>query len=148
MRSRKSWGVIERTFIDTSGWANLFVRSERYHVEVKTWFARTEKSPGVMVTSNLVLLELITLFDSPLRLPRLQALEYITAIESASYVQVVRVDAKTERAAWQLLRDRVDKQWSLVDATSFLIMSSLEITAALTNDRHFEQAGFMRLLKP
>jgi predicted nucleic acid-binding protein len=42
----------------------------------------------------------------------------------------------------------VDKQWSLVDATSFLIMSSLEITSALTNDRHFEQAGFMRLLKP
>lgn len=137
----------ERTFIDTSAWASLFVRSERHHPQTRDWFANTNKSPGAMVTTNYVLLELITLFDSPLRVPRPQAIDYITAIESAAYVQVVRIDVKTERMAWQLLRDRADKPWSLVDATSFLVMQSLELSMALTSDRHFEQAGFLALLR-
>jgi predicted nucleic acid-binding protein len=34
-----------------------------------------------------------------------------------------------------------------VDAASFVVMSERGITEALTTDQHFEQAGFVRLLK-
>lgn len=37
---------------------------------------------------------------------------------------------------------------SLCDAVSFLLMREGAITEALTTDRHFEQEGFVRLLKP
>jgi predicted nucleic acid-binding protein len=47
-----------------------------------------------------------------------------------------------------VLRQRPDKQWSLCDAISFLLMSQHGIQDALTTDHHFEQAGFVRLLKP
>jgi predicted nucleic acid-binding protein len=40
-----------------------------------------------------------------------------------------------------------DKQWTLTDCTSFIIMRERGITEALTGDRHFEQAGFIALLK-
>ncbi|MFO8040768.1 MAG: hypothetical protein R6U67_15135 [Sodalinema sp.] len=62
-------------------------------------------------------------------------------------MQLVRVNQQIENAAWELLKQRLDKNWSLVDATSFIIMQQLEITNALTSDHHFDQAGFVRLLK-
>jgi predicted nucleic acid-binding protein len=43
---------------------------------------------------------------------------------------------------------RQDKSWSLVDCSSFVVMQQRGIVEALTTDEHFEQAGFVRLLKP
>jgi uncharacterized protein len=42
---------------------------------------------------------------------------------------------------------RPDKQWSLTDCISFIVMQEYGLTEALTADRHFEQAGFKALLK-
>ena len=42
---------------------------------------------------------------------------------------------------------RPDKQWSLTDCISFVVMEEHGITEALTADHHFEQAGFTALLK-
>lgn len=36
---------------------------------------------------------------------------------------------------------------SLVDCSSFVLMRQKDLIEALTNDHHFEQAGFIRLLK-
>jgi len=46
-----------------------------------------------------------------------------------------------------LYASRPDKQWSLTDCISFEIMRERGVTEALTGDHHFEQAGFMALLK-
>jgi len=40
-----------------------------------------------------------------------------------------------------------DKQWTLTDCTSFVVMRERGIADALTGDHHFEQAGFVALLK-
>ncbi|MSU79644.1 MAG: PIN domain-containing protein [Gemmataceae bacterium] len=40
-----------------------------------------------------------------------------------------------------------DKEWSLTDCISFTVMKKEGIAEALTGDRHFEQAGFVALLK-
>jgi len=49
--------------------------------------------------------------------------------------------------AFKLYRDRMDKEWGLVDCVSFVVMSDREITDALTTDIHFQQAGFRALLR-
>jgi len=46
-----------------------------------------------------------------------------------------------------LYRDRPDKDWSLTDCISFVVMQQRGMTEALTGDRHFEQAGFTALLR-
>lgn len=40
-----------------------------------------------------------------------------------------------------------DKAWSLTDCISFVVMQDFGIIEALTADHHFEQAGFIALLK-
>jgi len=61
---------------------------------------------------------------------------------------VVWVDRLLTESAMQLLRARPDKTYSLCDAVSFVLMRLHNLQEALTTDRHFEQEGFIRLLKP
>jgi predicted nucleic acid-binding protein len=46
-----------------------------------------------------------------------------------------------------LHRERPDKEWSLTDCISFVAMREHGIWEALTGDHHFEQGGFVALLK-
>jgi predicted nucleic acid-binding protein len=46
----------------------------------------------------------------------------------------------------QLYISRPDKEWSLTDCISFVVMECEGLSDALTADRHFEQAGFRALL--
>ena len=41
---------------------------------------------------------------------------------------------------------KLPSEWSLTDCISFIVMQERNISEALTTDRHFEQAGFIRLL--
>ena len=47
----------------------------------------------------------------------------------------------------ELYRRRPDKGWSLTDCISFVVMTDEGLSESLTADRHFEQAGFVALLK-
>ncbi len=50
-------------------------------------------------------------------------------------------------AGVDLYSRRPDKEWSLTDCISFIVMQEEGISDALTGDRHFEQAGYRTLLK-
>jgi len=54
-------------------------------------------------------------------------------------------DMEIKAEAWVFLKTRADKEWSLVDASSFVIMTTYGMTEALTTDHHFTQAGFVRI---
>jgi predicted nucleic acid-binding protein len=47
---------------------------------------------------------------------------------------------------FDLFSKRPDKEWSLTDCISFVVMQEHGVTDALTTDRHFAQAGFTMLL--
>lgn len=49
------------------------------------------------------------------------------------------------RAAFDYLEARPDKEYSLADCISFLVMEQLRIREALSFDSHFQQAGFVQL---
>lgn len=62
-------------------------------------------------------------------------------------VHVVGFDIAVYEDGIRLYGDRQDKEWSLTDCISFVVMSRENISEALTGDHHFEQAGFVSLLK-
>lgn len=139
--------MANKVFIDTSGWANLFIATESYHEQAKQWFQHRRQQNQAMVTTNYVVIELVALLNSPLRIPRPQLFKYVEAVRTAPYINLIYIEQTIDSAAWELLKTREDKAWSLVDSTSFIVMQQLGIKEALTTDHHFEQAGFIRLLK-
>jgi predicted nucleic acid-binding protein len=62
-------------------------------------------------------------------------------------VEIVWVDESLHREAFSLMQNRLDKTYSLCDAVSFIIMHERGIAESLTTDKHFEQEGFVKLLK-
>jgi predicted nucleic acid-binding protein len=94
-----------------------------------------------------VIAELVALLTSPLRISRPSIITFVEGLRNSPWVEIVYVDPSLGADAWQLLRTRQDKEWSLVDCASFVVMTRRGIVDALTTDHHFEQAGFVRLLK-
>jgi hypothetical protein len=62
-----------KVFVDTSGWANLFVATESYYEQAKQWFQKARQHKQEMVTTNYVVIELVALLNSLLRM----ALDFI-----------------------------------------------------------------------
>ena len=133
-------------FVDTSGWANVIDPGQPFN-RLATALAARAVAVGNLVTTSLVLAELTGLLTSPLRIPKPTQLRLLADVRSDPMVEIVHVDETRQEAGWNLWASRPDKSWSLVDCVSFEVMRLRGLTDALTSDHHFEQAGFVRLLK-
>jgi predicted nucleic acid-binding protein len=51
------------------------------------------------------------------------------------------------KEAFQLYRERSDKEWGLIDCISYIVMKKKRIYQALTTDEHFRQMGFQVLMR-
>jgi predicted nucleic acid-binding protein len=134
-------------FADTSGWGSLVDPAQPFHSLATSIYRSARNQSQKVITTNYVLTEVMALLTRPLRIPRPSIVAFVDGIKSSPFIEVVHVDIAIDQDAWNLLRGRLDKDWSLVDCASFSVMSRRGITDALTTDRHFEQAGFVRLLK-
>ena len=94
----------------------------------------------LLVTTAWVLTEVA----DALAAPRHRALfgELMRAVEEQPGIRVVPAGPALFEAGTRLYLARPDKEWSLTDCISFVVMKDERITQALTGDRHFDQAGF------
>ncbi len=134
-------------FVDTSGWGHLVDPTQPYHSLAATIYRTVRQQRRKIITTNYVIIELVALLTSPLRVPRPSLIAFIEGLKTSPHIEVIHVDSLLDEQAWQLLTSHQDKAWSLVDCTSFVLMRQRGILEALTTDHHFEQAGFVRLLK-
>ncbi len=133
-------------FVDTSGWANLFDQTDPLHLSFARSLADAVAGRRPLVTTNYVVAELVALIVSRLvRTTHAQMVAFVDGIRSDTSVRIEFIERDLDAEAWNLIVSRPDKQWSLVDASSFVLMSRLGITEALTTDQHFSQAGFVRV---
>lgn len=128
--------------LDTSGVVCCFDATEPRHSDAMTFL----DAAAVRLTHNYVLAEFVALAHAR-KLPRPLALAFVTAVMENPDIEVHWVDEELHGAALALLRAQLDKSYSLCDAVSFVLMRQRGITEALTTDHHFEQAGFVRLLR-
>jgi hypothetical protein len=132
------------TFVDASGWIALVNATDALHQQSVRLFQQRLNEGRGFVTSSVVLLE-VGNWLSPVPLRRL-ASGLMERIEHSTRIQVVELTLELYRKGWQLYRERLDKDWGVIDCISFTIMQERNIVEALSGDRHFQQAGFVALL--
>ena len=128
--------------IDTSGFLSLYDRKESLHEKAIEFY----DSAKIRLTTSYVLAE-YTALAQVRGISRKQIIEFSDQILDDDEIKIIWIDEDLHIKAVELLKNRTDKNYSLCDATSFVVMNENQISEALTTDKHFEQEGFIRLLK-
>ena len=129
-------------FADAFYFVGLLNRADEHHARV---LAAASKLRDHILTTEWVLAEFAdALAASASR--RLVA-KFIGDLERDPLVRIIPAKPDLFQRGLRLYDGRPDKAWSLTDCISFVVMEEQGITEALTADHHFEQAGFVALLK-
>jgi len=132
-------------FIDTAAWLALINKTDALHEKAKKIRNRLLKESVQLLVTDYILVEIANTLS---RIPfRTSAIQLINFIQASSNIQLVEINREIYGEAWEMYRSRLDKEWSLTDCTSFVIMNRVGIKDAFTSDHHFEQAGFNILMK-
>lgn len=129
-------------FADTGFFLALCQPRDALHGRAQAW-SKFITEP--LMVSEAVLLETVNALSKPV--DRAKAHHLINSIRSAKGYEIVYSSPVLFEAGMQLHAERPDKEWSLTDCISFVIMKERGICRALAYDHHFEQAGFEALLR-
>jgi predicted nucleic acid-binding protein len=130
-------------FLDTGYLVALESAGDQHHAAATEHWRELSRSRPRLLTTSFVLDEVITFFVSRGR--HSKAVEIGSRLLASPSVRFVHVDEELFRAAFEYLKQRSDKLFSLTDCASFVLMERLGIRDALAFDSHFEQAGFARI---
>jgi predicted nucleic acid-binding protein len=129
-------------FLDTSYLIALELTSDQNHAAAQThWRGLVPALPSLLTTSY-VFDEVVTFFNG--RGHHAKALQVGRALLASSHVQMLHVDVDLFQSGWEYLQNHQDKEYSLTDCISFVVMEQRGIYRAPAFDRHFGQAGFVR----
>lgn len=133
---------MRNVFADTSFHVALLSRQDALRESAVAFMA---SYTGAVVTTEFVLLELGNFLSHSKRRSKLQP--FIERLRGEAGTHVIPLTGNLFDLGLDLYANRADKQWSLTDCISFVVMQDHGLTDALTADHHFEQAGFNVLLK-
>jgi len=132
-------------FADTSYWVALINPHEELHQEA----IDVSKSLGNfrIITSEMVLTEVLNKFSEYGEILRKASVELTRRLQADPNTKIIAQMSKQFNEALESYANRRDKEWSLTDCASIQIMEKENVTETLTHDQHFEQAGFVALLR-
>ncbi len=105
-------------FIDTSGFYALLIQKDDRHKEATNILKSAATKRRGFVTTDYILDETATLLK-----------------------------ARGHSALLREFLKHLDQAWSFTDCLSFCVMKEHRLRESLTKDEHFEQSGFIVLLK-
>lgn len=133
-----------KTFVDTVALIALVNTRDSLHEKAKEVFINLRRQNYLFVTTEFVLLEFANALSAPDF--RVKAAIFIEGLRRSDDIEIVPASSELFRLGFELYKSRVDKEWSIVDCMSFIMMEEMEISEAFTEDHHFEQAGFVKLI--
>jgi len=132
-------------FADTSYWIALLNPRDGLHDKARS--ASAQFSSAEIITSEMVLVELLNTFSESDSRSRGAAAKLAEVLQATARVRVVPQTPEQFETALQRYKRADDKNWSITDCASFQIMERERIRSAFTHDKHFSQAGFETLLR-
>jgi predicted nucleic acid-binding protein len=129
-------------FADTSGFVAYLNAADEHHALAHEYVINLADR---IVTTVWVLTELGNFLADKVR--RRSFIAFVRDLRKDARVKVIPPHADLFDRGLDLYARRPDKEWSITDCISFVVMKRERLTEALTADHHFEQAGFRALLR-
>ena len=129
-------------FADSFYFVARLNRRDQHHGRVMA-FSRDFRAR--MLTTDWILMEVADALAASECRPRMQ--EFLLHLRQSDACEIVPASRELLDRALHLYAQHRDKQWTLTDCASFVVMRENNISTALTADHHFAQAGFTALLK-
>jgi uncharacterized protein len=131
---------MKAVFVDTAGWMACADAADPAHARMAAARDAALEAGQLLVTSDFVVDETLTLIRLRLGLPAAEA--WWRQIDDSARLRWERIDvARFEKARALFFRSR-DKDFSFTDCTSVIVMRDARLTHVLTTDVHFRQMGF------
>ncbi len=130
------------TLADTGFFLALLDARDDLHARALAWARHIQDQ---LLVTEYVLWETVNFASAPANRAKVHAL--VGHIHSTRGYEIVSATGELFEAGLQFHESRPDKEWSLTDCISFVVMQNRQIRRALAFDHHFEQAGFEALLR-
>ncbi len=135
-------------FWDTSAFLALVNTRDAWHGQAVAVSQLLASERAELLTTDAILIEIANgLSKIGQRQLAQRTVKMVQASVLRNVAEVVHIDPNLWQRGWQLYCTRLDKEWGLTDCLSFVVMQENEVFEAFTADHHFEQAGFIRLLR-
>jgi predicted nucleic acid-binding protein len=136
---------MKTVFADTGYWIALLDPQDTLHP--KALELSLSLAEAKICTSEMILTEVLNHFAKRGRFLRQAAVAFIQSLRQNQAVEITFQTTDLFEQALDLYSQRPDQAWSHTDCASFCLMQQQNILEALAYDRHFEQAGFIALLR-
>ena len=127
-------------FVDTAGWMACADGADPAHERARQARDAALKAGKVLVTTDYVVDETLTLIRVRLDLAAAEA--WWAQLEGSSRLRWEWIGVSRAERAREVFFHHRDKRYSFTDCTSFVVMKELKLKQVLTTDRHFRQMGF------
>jgi len=136
---------MKTVFADTGYWIALLDPQDTLHSKaINLSITLTQVQ---IVTSEMILTEILNHFSKRGNFLRYAAANFIESLQESPAITIIPQTDSIFQQALILYKQRPDQAWSHTDCSSFCIMQQQNILEALAYDKHFEQAGFIALLR-
>jgi hypothetical protein len=136
--------MAREVFVDSSGLYALADHRDPARAAAVRCVSGLVKSGASLVLTDYIIDEACTL--AKIRAGSHGALRLLQIVERSEAFRLIWIGVERFEATKTFFRKHSDHGYSFTDCASFVVMRELEITDALTTDRHFAEAGFRPLL--
>lgn len=133
---------MKRVFADTSFFVAAIAPRDAHHDRAVAFMRGFD---GQVLTTDFVVAELGNYLYRIKDRPFFKAV--LQNIRADAQYEIVEANRELLERGIQRYVARPDKEWSLTDCISFVVMEEHGVTEALTSDGDFDQAGFKALLR-
>ena len=133
---------MSRVFADTSFYVAMLNTADAFHQKADAYAMDYR---GEIITTEYVVVELGNWLARAATRDRFPG--FVQGLFDDPLTTVIPAERLLLRTAIGLYAERPDKDWSLTDCISFVVMDQWRINEALATDHHFQQAGFRALLR-
>jgi predicted nucleic acid-binding protein len=133
-------------FVDTSGLYALVEKNDAHHRTARRVVEKLLRSGRKLVLTDYIVDETTTLAKA--RSGKRVAARVLDLVEQSEGIRIEWIGSLRFEATTTFFRKHADHGYSFTDCTSFVVMKELDLSQALTTDKHFPEAGFHALLRP